>query len=153
MPVVLSAMLAGGSACYTYQPVRIADVPSGTAIRARLTPNEAARIGEILNTEGRYIEGELLERTASGEVVLKVTSGSNQHPGMMAVTHQNVTVAADAIQEVESRRLDTRRTSVVAGVGAAALAVIVRGALAAQKQPEPGPPKGGTDALRWPEAP
>lgn len=143
---MLSAALLSG--CYSYQTVNVADVPVGAPLRARLTPNEAARVGDILGMESRVFEGELFSRPDSATLVLRIPTLAREHSASLGVTYQNITVPTEGVTEVEVRKLDRARTTAVMAASGAALAAAVTAAFVAMQQPDGGAGKGGTDAFR-----
>ena len=142
---LVSAMLLSG--CYSYQAVRMAEVPVGVPVRARLAPEEAVRVGDILGVETRVFEGQLLSRSDSGTLLLRVPTMVREHAASTGVVYQNVTISAGGVQDIEVRKFNRGRTTAVVVIASVAVASAVTAALVAQLQPNGGPGKGGTDAF------
>ncbi len=136
--------------CYTYRTTPIEAAPVGTSVRARLSPDEAARVSEVLGREDRTVEGEVMERTADGDLVLRVSSGTASDASAFGATHQVMRLPHAGLQELEVRQLDRPRTVGVVAIAAAAIAVAAATAFHAQTQPDQGPGRGGTNSVRVP---
>jgi hypothetical protein len=110
--------------CYTYEPVRLGDVPVGADVRARVSSGEAERLREVIGREDRLIEGTVVEDGAD-ELLLDVPVVSAvQRRG--ETLNQRLSLPASEILEVELRRLDQLRTgSVLAVALGAGIALLV----------------------------
>lgn len=114
--VALLSLLGG---CYTYHTVPLENAPVGRTIRARISATEAERVGTILGRENRLLEGQLLDRPDGG-LLIAVPSSHSVEGGSNVATFQRIAVPRESLLELETRRLDKRRTA-----GAIALAVTV----------------------------
>lgn len=142
------ALLAALSGCYSYAAVSPDDVQPGTTVRARITPAEAERVGEVIGREPRVLEGALIEREPTS-ILLEVTSGSSVAGTQPQRFRQRLRVERPNLLEMEVRRLDPWRT---AGVVAAAGVVFGYVAVSAfgDGGGAPGSGKGGGDNNRLP---
>jgi hypothetical protein len=98
-------------------------------VRARLSTEELARLGSVLPTDGRLIEGEVLERS-EGEMLLLVPITTDVVGARVQTLHQRLRVPDQGVIEVEARRLDRFKTGIVLGASIAAAAGIATAALA-----------------------
>jgi hypothetical protein len=142
-------------ACYRYAPAETQSVPEGANVRARVTTAAAERIAPLLGLgETRVLVGALVDRNASGSLILEVPTAASTGIGSSLQTlYQRVALAPSEVTELETRRLDRTRTAVVVG-GLAAVAVSVA---IASLHSNPGidrPPNGSpaehrVPVLRW----
>jgi hypothetical protein len=117
------------SACYTYAPAEVSLVPSGAPVRARITSNEAARIGPLIGREQRVLDGALIA-AAADSLVLEVPSTAQAGTGGgVRVLYQRVALPRTEVTEIEFKRLSRTRTGVVVAGGAVVLGYILLDAL------------------------
>ena len=129
--VLVFAVMAWTTGCYTYVPVDVAAVTAGTDVRARVKASAAEQLGPSLGlSDARVLSGAVVDLTPEG-MTLKVESvraGTLTAPEGL---FQEILINRNDVLELESKRLDEGRTrlAVAAGVaGAAALAAtILRG--------------------------
>ena len=121
------------SACYRYVPNTTAPVTTGSELRLVLTPAGSASLVPILGPDTRAVEGRVSNATDSGFVVavagtLKRDQGSGGETTMTRTTWagESVRVPRVAIESVELRSLDARKTTFAAVLGAALTAVTVK---------------------------
>jgi hypothetical protein len=141
--MVLPTLVCG---CYTYAPIQTADVRPGMGVRARVSATTAERIAPLLATnDARVITGTLIESGAGALIVEVPTTVQAGIAGASQSLHQRVSVAPSEVLELESRRLDRGRTSIVVGaVGLLAISSVV----SALRNNDPGTnaPGGGSSA-------
>ncbi|MGH7446325.1 MAG: hypothetical protein ACREK1_01155 [Longimicrobiales bacterium] len=125
---LLVLWLTGLCGCYTYDPARLADVRAEMRVRARLSEEEVARLGSVVPSDGRVIEGEVLER-AAGELLLLVPVTSDVVGTRVETLHQRLRIPDRGIIEIESRRLDRLKTALVLSAGVAVAGGIAAAAL------------------------
>jgi hypothetical protein len=113
------------SACYSYAVIDPAQADAGLEVRARITAEESARIDELIGTQDRVLEGEIVGRESAG-LILSVPTVL-QDPGLSTTRlHQRLTLPTSSIVELEERRLDRLRTySLIGAVAAIAGYVVV----------------------------
>lgn len=114
--------------CYTYDPARLGDVRAEMRVRARLSEAELARLGSVVPSDGRVIEGEVLER-GGGELLLLVPVTTDVVGTRVATLHQRLRIPDSGIIEIEARRLDRLKTGLVLGAAAAVAGAIAVAAL------------------------
>lgn len=121
----LAAMALTG--CYSYAPIRPEDVSAGTVARARLDPDEARRVAEIIGRDDRLLEGEVLE--ADGDRLLLAVPMTTTAAGMSPRQfHQRVELRRGSILEVEARQFSALKTGLLAGAGAILIGAAIAGA-------------------------
>ena len=121
------------SACYRYVPNTTAPVTAGSELRLVLTPAGSASLVPILGPDTRAVEGRVSSATDSGYVVtvsgtLKRGQDSGGEATMTRTTWagESVRVPRVAIESVELRSLDARKTTFAAVLGAALTAITVK---------------------------
>lgn len=103
------AWLLATTGCYSYTVIDPGRAGAGTEVRARITPEAAVRIAEIVGTNGRVLQGEVVGTESAG-LVLSVPSVVPADGAAGPRLHQRVTLPSAAIVELEERRLDRVRT-------------------------------------------
>jgi hypothetical protein len=134
------------TACYSYVPAELSMLPDGTAVRARITSDQAARVEPLVGRDVRVLDGVLLGSSADS-VLLEVPAAARIGTGGgVQVLHQRVSIPRGGITEVELKRLDRGRTTLVIAGGTAAIGYIVLDALNVGPLKEgPRDGDGGTD--------
>lgn len=132
----LMPLLAG---CHSYAPIEPAAAPVGTEVRARITGAASDRVAPLLGTfDNRVLVGSVIENNA-GTMLLEVPTGAmpNVAEGVIRMQTRLPLVSTDLVS-LERRRLDVRRTTLLAGVIAAGVAAGVHAALRAGGSGDPG---------------
>lgn len=134
-----------GSGCYRYSVIDPAQADAGIEVRARITPEESARIDELLGTQDRVLEGEIVGRESSG-LILSVPTVFQEAGLSTTRLHQRLTLPTTSIVELEQRRLDRLRTYSLIGavVAVAGYAVISQFGTSSD---DPGGDKPGREDL------
>jgi hypothetical protein len=121
------------SACYRYVPNTIASITPGEELRLMLTPAGSASLAPILGQEARAVEGRLSSVRDSGYVIavsgtLKPAQGSGGELTLSRTTWagESVAIPRVAVQGVELRSLDARKTGLAALLGTVLAVVTVR---------------------------
>ena len=121
------------SACYRYVPNTTAPVTTGSELRLVLTPAGSASLVPILGRDTRAVEGRVSNAADSGYVVavsgtLKPSQGSDGETTMTRTTWAGESVGFPrvAVESVELRSLDARKTTFAAVLGAALTAITVK---------------------------
>ena len=134
------------AACYSYVPVELSALPQGAAVRARITSEQAERVGPLVGREQRVLEG-LVVTAAADSVLLEVPTASRiGSGGSVQVMHQRVAIARGGITEVELKRLNRGRTALLAVGGSIVIGYFLMDALdigPGREGPRGG--NGGTD--------
>lgn len=117
--VVAVALLAALAGCYSYTAVPVESAPIGADVRARISAAEGERLSEVLGSEDRTLEGQLVERQDGGILMtvatVPVVSGVSVERG-----RQRVVVPRGGLLALEVRRLDRPKTIGVIAIAAAA---------------------------------
>jgi hypothetical protein len=123
MRVLPLALVA--TACYRYAAATPAALGSGNPVRVELNASGTTRLAPILGQETVAIEGMIV--TTNDTSVVMAVSGTRKRndPALVTWAGENVAVPRAAIQGVELRLLDKRRTTLVV-IGAIAAAIAVK---------------------------
>ena len=121
--LVLAAALAA-SGCFAYLPSSPQEIAPGEGVRLRLSAQEAMRYADLRLPNPRVLEGTLVERSDS-ELMVEASIGASDPSRGTRILLQRVTVPVSGILDVEQRRLDTFKTGLLVGGGAAALTALV----------------------------
>lgn len=114
--------------CYSYRPVPSGAVPLDAQVRARLSAQQADRLGDVLPAGTRVLEGTVLE--SGGDALLLLVPVSSQLRGARVdVLNQRLRLSQSDIVELELKELDRGRTGLLVGAGAVALGAIVVAAI------------------------
>jgi hypothetical protein len=142
----LLLILPVSAACYSYVPAELSAVPDGALVRARITREQAQRVEPFVGRELRVLDGVLVGSSADS-VLLEVPAAARMAAGGgVQVLHQRVSLPRGGITEVELKRFNRGRTTLVIASGTAVIGLIVLDALDIGPGRE-GPPggDGGTD--------
>lgn len=102
------------TACYTYQPIEIADITPELEVRTRVTGAEADRLSDVLGSDNRVIEGTVQELQGDN-LLLLVPVVSAIDRGRGGDLNQRVELARSGLVEVDVKRLDQQRTGILLG--------------------------------------
>jgi len=123
----LIATLAGG--CYRYTPLTTPAPVAGSVVRLDLSDAGAERLSTVLGRNTIAVEGTVVSANDTEFVVaVSGTRQRNEQPLNWAGEH--VTVPRSAVQAIESRSLDKKKTLVVVGLailGGIAAKVLISG--------------------------
>jgi hypothetical protein len=112
------------SACYSYAAAPPSGARVGERVRVRVSGAAADRLEPTLGHSDRTIEGDLLEQ-ADSSIALGVALPNQMGAGTMTSRpQQRIVIARAELQELELRRLDKVRTSLLVGVGVGAVVAI-----------------------------
>ncbi|HJU74576.1 MAG TPA: hypothetical protein VJ717_12580 [Gemmatimonadaceae bacterium] len=123
--VVAVGLLLLETGCYRYVPVTTNSPSVGEEFRAHLTEEGSTRLAPMLGAQVATVEGRVSSTNDTGYVV-SVSTTTNRARVPTFWTGESVTIPRTTIQTLEARRLDRKRTWLVASVG------IVGGFLMAQ---------------------
>jgi hypothetical protein len=133
-------------ACYSYVPAELSALPQGAAVRARITSEQAERVEPLVGRELRVLEG-VVVGTGADTVLLEVPAAARVgSAGSVQVLHQRVAIARAGITEVELKRLNRGRTTLLIVGGSAVVGYLLIDALdigPGREGPRGG--NGGTD--------
>ena len=112
------------SGCYSYVASPATGARIGEHVRIRVSGAEAERLESTLSLNDRRIEGELLEQ-ADSSIALGVALSMPPSSGVLPEhAEQRVVIPRTALQDVELRRFDKLRTSLLVGGAVAGVAAI-----------------------------
>lgn len=150
-PLVVPVLVALGG-CYTYANTTAEQLPIGASVRVNLTATGADRLADALPGDGRSVEGQVLQRTATSLTLAVPQSASgtlHREP-----VFQNVDLTPADYRGLELRRFDGVRTGLLVGGLVAAAAAVVRAEFWTQRAggstPPGGPPEQRIPLLRIP---
>ena len=151
--LVLVPLLA---ACYTHAPIDPNAVRPRTSIRARVNAATAEQLEPLLGvTSARLLNG-VVVAASPDTLIVEVPTGVRAEIGSSVQTlNQRVAIARTSIVELETRRIDRRRTGLVVGsasiVAGALLYRAIRGEPGNGRQPDCcGPTEARIPFLRIP---
>lgn len=124
--MAFGAALGGLSACYSYVAAPPSGARVGERVRVRISGAQAERLEPVLGLTGRTIEGDLLDQIDSSITIGVPLPTASISGTLTAGPQQRIVVARADVQQMELRRLDKLRTSLLIGgavVAAAAIAV------------------------------
>jgi hypothetical protein len=142
---VLVAAAGSTSACYTYTLIDPAQAGAGLEVRARITPEESARIDALIGSQGRVLEGEIVGTESAG-IIIAVPTVLQDNGLASARLHQRLTLPTSSIVELEQRRLDRLRTFSLVGAIAAVAGYAVISQFGTSSD-DPGGDKPGPENL------
>ncbi len=144
---LLAGVLVMAAGCYTYAPIEMNQVTPEMEVRARLTPPQAESLGEAVPIEDRLLQGEVLEADQAGLTLLVPVVSAIQR-GRAESLGQRLRLPTDGIIELELRKLDRTRTSVLTIAGAVITGFVLYKSLQGGGGGAPPGPGGSTsDAL------
>jgi hypothetical protein len=144
----LVGLLSLSTACYTYHAVPLENAPVGHTVRARISAAEAERVSGILGREQRLLEGQLIDRPDGGLLIAIPSTLAVQGSSSVA-TFQRISVPRESLLEVETRRLDKRRTAGAIAFGVTAVTLVAVNAFANSNSSGRGG-KGSGNQMRVP---
>src|SRR5438067_1959118 len=125
--------------CYSYQPITLTAAPVGMEVRARITGAASDRVAPLIGSfDTRVLDGNVVDNS-SGVMTLEVPTGGmpNITEGVVRL-RTRVPIAPVDLVTLEQRKLDVRRTVLLAGGVAAAVSVGVALAIRSAADPQPG---------------
>ena len=132
MSYIRPAALLLLAACYRYVPSTSDALAPGANVRLSLSPAGTTQLVPILGSQTTAVEGRVLSRTDTGYVIAMsgTLKAPSSYPGAIP-SHtvwggDPVTIPGVAVGGVERRLLDSRRTTLLAILGAATAAATVR---------------------------
>lgn len=141
--ILLAFLNAAG--CFSYTSADPSTVPTGSAVRARITAAEAERLVSVLGREDRVLEGLLVGREPEG-IRLEVASVVGTRGASVMRLKQGVTLPPTELNELEVRRLDGFRTAGLVAGAVVITAALISAAFAVESgSPVSGPGKGGVE--------
>jgi hypothetical protein len=154
-PVLLVAITALSSGCFSYIPARPGEVEAGVDVRARVSPDASARIAPLLGAaDARRLDGKLVE-LGGDTLIVEVPTVMLTNSEFGRTPNQRISIPRSELVELEVRKLDRARTMGIVGAGAIVLGVTLVNALKGEPGKEPLPGGGGTDnvvfRIAWPE--
>jgi hypothetical protein len=112
------------SACYSYVTVPPGGAKVGERVRVRVSGAEAERLEPLLGGTARNFEGELLEQ-GDTNIALRVALPMQLESGVHGEqAQQRIVISRADLQDIELRRLDKLRTSLLLGGGVAVVATV-----------------------------
>lgn len=110
------ALLLTGAGCYRYVPITSGTPPTGSEFRAHLTEEGSLRLTPILGNQIAIVEGRVTSANDSAFVV-SMTATTNKALIQTYWTGESITLPRSAIQTIEARQLNRRKTWFIAALG------------------------------------
>lgn len=126
---VCFALLLTG-ACYRYTPAGNATPASGDIVRLDLTTAGMGRMSSVLGRDAVAVEGSILAVDDTSYVMSVSGTRQRETQSTLSWAGDRVVIPRNAVQSIERRSLDKKRTWLVAGLvvlGAIATKVIISG--------------------------
>src|SRR5262245_42825501 len=123
-----AALGAGASACYRYAPLETAAIQPGAIVRLDLSASGASGLSPVLGAGTNAVEGTVLSAADSGYHMSVSGTRKASIEGIVSWAGEQVVIPRNAVEHVQIRSLDRRRTFGVAILGilaAVAVKVIV----------------------------
>ena len=121
--LTLVLLLALGG-CYTYSPTAFDSLGGGAEIRIRLSAVEVDRLDDVLPSEGRVVEGAVVERTG-GSLFVDVTVASSLQGMRLTSLNQRIQLNRDGVLNLELKTLNRKRTWIASGIAGAAIGFFI----------------------------
>jgi hypothetical protein len=128
--------------CYHFVPAQLDAVPTGAELRGRLAPEGSARLEGIVPSNGRVVEGRLIERDEQ-QILLLIPTARTQTGYQLETLRQAVAIPRNHLYEVELKQLDRTRTYGMAALAGAVVAAVVIRAITRGSESSGGTPGGG----------
>jgi hypothetical protein len=126
--VSVALLLTG--ACYRYSPATSVAPSAGDVVRLDLTAAGMSRLQNILGRDAIAVEGSILSADDSSYVVSVSGTRQRESQATLSWAGERVVIPRAAVQSVERRSLDKKKTWLIAGaiiLGAVALKAIIAG--------------------------
>jgi hypothetical protein len=117
-------------ACYRYTPAASATPSSGDVVRLDLTTAGIGRMSSVLGRDAVAVEGSILAADDTSYTMSVSGTRQRENQSTLSWAGERVVIPRSAVQSVERRSLDKKKTWLVAGLvvlGAIAAKVIVSG--------------------------
>ncbi len=121
--LTLVLLLALGG-CYTYRPTTFDLLAEGAEIQARLRGAEVDRLSDVLPTDGRVVEGTVVERDG-GSVFVDVRVASSLEGMQLTTLNQRIQLNRDGVVDLQLKILSRGRTWTAAGIAGAAIGFFI----------------------------
>lgn len=143
--VALAPVLGG---CFRYAEAPAGGVTPGAHVRASLTPEESARVGDVTGREARVVEGVVVAPSAAGDLTVSLPLAAEPSRRLRSL-RTAVRVPAAGIERLEVRRLDRSRTGWLVAIGGVVAGLLVS-ELATSAGDAPDPEAPDPNAVRIP---
>ncbi|MBI4539216.1 MAG: hypothetical protein HY704_06895 [Gemmatimonadetes bacterium] len=144
--ILIAALPFVSAGCFSYVAASAGDVPVGTAVRAHLSRDGAAKLRDVLGTDDQQVDGKVLGR--DGEALYVGVPRRLRGEGYQErVLEQRVTVPVGDIVALEVRELKRTRTAAVVAAATAVTFAALLELFSGESGASSGQPTGGTEAL------
>jgi hypothetical protein len=115
---LIPAALLLSASCYNYVPISTGAPPLGSEFRARLTDDGTTRLTPLLGAQVAVVEGRVSDANDSAYVV-SVSATTNRAQQQTFWTGESISLPRSSVQTIEARKLDRRKTWLIAAIGVA----------------------------------
>ena len=138
------------AACYTHAPIEPNAVRAGTSIRTRITAATAEQLEPLLGTsDARLLTGVVITASPDTLIVEVPTTVRAEVGNSMQTLKQRVAIPRASIFELETRRLDRRRTGLVVGSASVLVGALIFRATVGGPGDEGQPDSGEVNEFRF----
>ena len=123
--VLIPVALLLSAACYNYVPISTGAPAPGSEFRARLTEEGSTRLTPLLGAQVAMVEGRV-SGTNDSALVVSISATTNRAQQQTFWTGESITLPRSSVQTIEARKLDRRKTWLIAAAG------VIGGALTAR---------------------
>lgn len=134
--------------CYSYAPVKVADLTPGMGVRARVSAQASDRIAPLLGaTSARDLRGTLVSVGPDTLIVEVPAPGVPDPDAIGRVLNQRISLLRGEVLELETRSFDTWRTTAIVGATTVAAVVVLLKIMRGEPGSAPPPGGGGTESI------
>lgn len=118
---VSQSVVLGG--CYTQQPVRSTELPTGMTIVVSITDAGRSALAERMGQDITSVQGRLIQKDSAG-YTLAVQEVVSQRGGTQVWSGERVQIRNEYVNQAKERRFSRSRTGLVVGAVIGAVAIL-----------------------------
>ncbi len=136
--ILLSTSLLVTAGCFHYVPTRLGQTSPGMEVRVQVSPEQAGRLDQQIETEGGLIRGRLVDRLDGALLIETRVVGSRTR------IYQRVRIPLGEVVGVEARKLHPVKTGFLIGVLSVTTSAVIAKVFSQGTNQREDPP-GGID--------